>query len=650
MGTFELSPGEKVGQYTIELGLGGSPSASTWLAFADEGERVVLRLVERPAGADSAVHAELERLIQTVARISKDLVAGPIDIVCDEARGTTAIVSPMSPHPTLADLVEVFPLTPNEAAQLLRNLALATSELHVAGVVHQALKPSNVFVAPPPDHAVTVADAAMAVVRRASFLGPGARGVDGSLVWLAPEQFSEGEAVTPACDVFTAALLVFYAITGKPLWRSVDDEDESALIVEIAKSAVRPGERARELGTTLPSSVDEALSRALMRSPSDRYASLASFADAFDRAIASARYDAGRARSATATAPALPATMPVPAPAERHIKATQKLVRFELPAQHDVAAAPAGKGTPLTGRTVRIGRFADLDEAKRAAEVGIRTPVVRAPGAADGGKPRTRRMAPFVLPAHLDPNAPAEAKAARPPSTALNEAKTVPPPPPAPVSEPPEELDWSASGPPSDVVVTDASDRPTAVPEVPKAAPAEPRAPASVHADKPGPPPVPKKTPPPIEVAPPPRPPTPPTPAPFVAKPKPPLASNGGMKAAVDGILRREGLLMRASLVVAGIGVLLCVVGLVRVFSASAGPKDAELEVVCTPQCDQVSVGGRPMTSFPLPSHLAPGDTVVVARRARYLDATRSITLVAGEKQIVRFTLVPAPEGVNAPP
>lgn len=56
------------------------------------------------------------------------------------------------------------------------------------------------------------------------------------------------------------------------------------------------------------------------------------------------------------------------------------------------------------------------------------------------------------------------------------------------------------------------------------------------------------------------------------------------------------------------------------------------------------------MASFPLPSRLPPGETIVVARRARYLDATRSVTLVAGEKQIVRFTLVPAPEGVNAPP
>src|SRR5690606_5110020 len=85
---------------------------------------------------------------------------------------------------------------------------------HARQLHHHALKPTNVFVA---QGITRVSDFDAAVVRSTS---PTHEAYARSAPWWAPEQLNPSAVLGPATDVFAAALLAFYALTGRSYWLS----------------------------------------------------------------------------------------------------------------------------------------------------------------------------------------------------------------------------------------------------------------------------------------------------------------------------------------------------------------------------------------------------------------------------------------------
>src|SRR6185503_14660106 len=109
----------------------------------------------------------------------------------------------LSPHPSLAQLVELCPLSPIEMATVLTNLGRAMDVAHESGAYHLGLKPTNVFVGPAPSYDVKVADFGTALVRK--LLSEDASGYHAA--WLAPEQLPPAGSFGPETDVFAVALV-----------------------------------------------------------------------------------------------------------------------------------------------------------------------------------------------------------------------------------------------------------------------------------------------------------------------------------------------------------------------------------------------------------------------------------------------------------
>ena len=86
---------------------------------------------------------------------------------------------------------------------------------------------------------------------------------------------------TAAADVFSTALVVFHAITGKPYWSATTVEE---LRAELEAPLVAPWKRADELGVTLPPEMDEVFVKALAIAPAERPRRVADFARALDAA------------------------------------------------------------------------------------------------------------------------------------------------------------------------------------------------------------------------------------------------------------------------------------------------------------------------------------------------------------------------------
>lgn len=271
----ELLPGAVFGgRFTVRAALARHAWGASATALTVPNREVVLRvyrpeIVDAPGLADAL--AKLDAATRDLPRRF---------VLATEERGrdgaTAFSVRAASAQPSLAELVQVCPLTPEEALFFLRALARSLDALHGAGITHGALRPTNVFVGPAPEWAVELSDAEATLLRRAAPPPPD------EAAWLAPE-VAAGAAPTPRADVLGMAHLAFFAMTGKPYGA-----------VGAGPAGPAPSARARELGAPLVDLVDAALASAFSASPDARPASPAAFVETFARGLAK---EAPRARA-----------------------------------------------------------------------------------------------------------------------------------------------------------------------------------------------------------------------------------------------------------------------------------------------------------------------------------------------------------------
>src|SRR5690606_26185926 len=114
--------------------------------------------------------------------------------------------------PSLEDAVRGGgPLRGGDLDALAVNIATARTATHGAGIVHRALKPSNVLLSPTGPRVIDFGiaralDAPDGPTRTGQFIGTPA--------YMAPE-LMRGEEITPAADVFSWGCVVAYAGTGR---------------------------------------------------------------------------------------------------------------------------------------------------------------------------------------------------------------------------------------------------------------------------------------------------------------------------------------------------------------------------------------------------------------------------------------------------
>src|SRR5262249_47411811 len=86
----------------------------------------------------------------------------------------------------------------------------------------------------------------------------------GTIAFMAPEQAIRARAITEQSDLFTTALLLYYALSGKLPFRG---EDPRLLTVAIVRAAPIPLRKERR---DIPALLDEILARSLAKHPDAR--------------------------------------------------------------------------------------------------------------------------------------------------------------------------------------------------------------------------------------------------------------------------------------------------------------------------------------------------------------------------------------------
>jgi hypothetical protein len=282
-----LAPGAVVaGRYQIGAVLAQGGSSNTYYCRAQDGREVAVKVFDPAIRQRTDVMQLVEQIYGITNTMPADLVARIVDAGYDPVTQAPFGVTERVPLPSLAQTIAQRTLSPEEALAMLRALARVLDTAHAAKLMHHALKPTNVFVGFGQQAQIRVADFGAGLARIAV---PTQEGYAGSAPWLAPEQAQQGMQPGAAADVFAAALLVFYAMTGRPYWRSCQGAAPDLAMWQ--QELVGPREpasmRAGQLGVSLNRAFDPVLGCALSVDPSQRYRSVGELAAAMESLVAS---------------------------------------------------------------------------------------------------------------------------------------------------------------------------------------------------------------------------------------------------------------------------------------------------------------------------------------------------------------------------
>jgi serine/threonine-protein kinase len=266
------SAGETFGGYEIESLLGRGGMGAVYLAtHARLGRKVALKTIAPELSHDEAFRARFLRESQLVASLDHPNVIPIYD--ADEVDGVLYIAMRYVSGPSLQALLRARgALAPAEALHIAEQIGGALDSAHAAGLVHRDVKPANILVAEPGDHAY-LCDFGLArgtrsegLTETGSFLG--------SVDYCAPEQI-EGRPLDGRTDVYALGCVLYHCLAGEPPFR----RDSDFLVLEAHVRDLVPA--LREARPEL----DRVLATAMAKDPDARYPNGRALAGAFRAAL-----------------------------------------------------------------------------------------------------------------------------------------------------------------------------------------------------------------------------------------------------------------------------------------------------------------------------------------------------------------------------
>ncbi len=318
-----------LGRYTVDRMIGGGGMANVYLARDEQLEiPVVVKVPHTAYLAEAGFRERFDRETRDLITLQHPHI---VTIMArGEHEGVPFLVLQFLKGRSLGDHMRSAkgkPIPWAEVKPWARDIARALDFIHQQGVVHRDIKPDNILF-DEYGHAY-LSDFGIAKAVGGADTGLTVTGATpGSPAYMAPEQPRQSK-LTGASDQYSLAASMYEALCGKPT-----HEGETVVDVLLKKQTDVPAPL-HEIEPSVPREVSDALVRALVREPTDRWPTCEAMVKAMSRP----------ARVA-AEAPTRVAAVPVAAGAP-----TQR----QTPEPSDADAQPA-RPTSSAGTTVTIAR------------------------------------------------------------------------------------------------------------------------------------------------------------------------------------------------------------------------------------------------------------------------------------------------------
>ncbi|WP_256789445.1 serine/threonine-protein kinase [Frankia sp. AvcI1] len=199
-----------VGPYRLTARLGSGGMGIVYLGEDAAGRRSAVKVLRDEHAGDQLFLRRFAREVRAAAAVDSPRVARLVD--ADPEAETPWLATEYIEGPTLtAEVGRNGPLSAAALQTLAVELAMALVAIHGAGVVHRDLKPGNVMLA---EDGAKVIDFGIAAGVPGTVTVTGV--VLGSVGYMAPELLTTTGTPGPAADVFSWALTLAFAASGRP--------------------------------------------------------------------------------------------------------------------------------------------------------------------------------------------------------------------------------------------------------------------------------------------------------------------------------------------------------------------------------------------------------------------------------------------------
>src|SRR3989441_8960865 len=274
--------------------------ATVFLARDLRHGRLVAIKVLRPEIAAALGPERFLREIELAARLTHPHILPLHD--SGTAQGSLYYVMPYVEGETLRERLEREGQLPLEqAVQIAREVADALSHAHSHDVVHRDIKPENILLEA--GHAVLSDFGIARAIRAAAGGSLTATGIAiGTPGYMSPEQGGASARVDERSDIYSLGCVLYEMLAGEPPFTGPSAES----IVRQHLAAAPP--RVSAMRAAVPPAIEEAIVRALAKTPADRFATAAEVVGALAAPAPRVR-DTGHRTSRLAAGARLAATL-----------------------------------------------------------------------------------------------------------------------------------------------------------------------------------------------------------------------------------------------------------------------------------------------------------------------------------------------------
>ena len=258
--------------YRIERLLGRGGMATVWLAHDLRHDRPVALKVLHPELAQTLGPERFDREIKLAARLQHPHILTVLD--SGDAAGHLWFTMPFVDGESLRDrLTREGQLPVEDSVRITREAAAALDYSHRHGVVHRDIKPENILLTHDGDALVADFGIARALSGGDDTALTQTGMAVGTPAYMSPEQASGG-AVDPRTDIYSLASVLYEMLAGEPPFTGPSPQ---AIMARRFSEPVRPLRGLREM---IPVPLEQAVLKALARTPADRFPTAADFARA----------------------------------------------------------------------------------------------------------------------------------------------------------------------------------------------------------------------------------------------------------------------------------------------------------------------------------------------------------------------------------
>jgi eukaryotic-like serine/threonine-protein kinase len=258
-----LAAGDHIASWRVDGQLGRGGMATVYgVTHRKFGKKAAIKLAHRSVLGDAFTADTFVRELRIARSVDH---AGVVRVYASGSRDDVPYLVMERLHgASLGRLVDRGPIARARALQWLVALCDILRAAHRAGIVHRDLKLDNVMICRQRDadgHAVKLVDWGVAHV--AGEDDPFRGLIAGTLVYVAPEQV-RGDAITPATDVYSLAVLAYHLLCRRPPFQSASD------LALISMHLRTEPPRASIAWPSIPAALDHLLWRMLAKSPDER--------------------------------------------------------------------------------------------------------------------------------------------------------------------------------------------------------------------------------------------------------------------------------------------------------------------------------------------------------------------------------------------